>query len=199
MDKENNIMNIDWNRWTAWMVTVTIVIALIVLTSSIIGCKSWQSTSGGIEMPDIPDTPVIRFKKAVKSIGWLIMLSVIGMSVSAFALLNGNKWALSSLVGSGIMMGLSLVISRYAELLAFITLLCLFGGIGFFIYSVIVKKKAISELVRSIEKIKPALNTQQLTAIFKDEKSLVSVPSIQSSTTKKLVAVIRDKMLKDVK
>lgn len=174
------------------MIVVMIVIFIILLITGCTGCKSWSLRANDIEFEQ--ETPKERFVKTVKSLGWLVTLSVVGIAVSAFALFNGSKWALSSLIGSGVMLALSLLISRYAEVIAFVTLLCVLGGVLLFIYSVVVKKKAINELVHSIEKIKPVLNTQQLKSVFKDESTLVSVPSVQSPTTKKIIATVRKKL-----
>lgn len=170
---------------------IILILMGIALILSAPGCKTWGLNSSPLDQ-DITDTPKERFTKAVKSVGWLLILSVIGASVSAFALLNGSKWALSSLIGSIVMLGLSLVISRYAELLALISLICIIGGIGFFIYSVIVKRKALKEIVMTVEKIKPHLSENGVTTFFKDKNNPDSAPAIQSQSTEKLVAKIKD-------
>jgi hypothetical protein len=73
------------------------------------------------------------------------------------------------------------------------------GGIGFFIYSVVVKKRAFGELVTFIEKAKPKLTNGDKEELFGNKNNPDSAESIQSPATKKMVATVRDKMPREVK
>lgn len=186
------MMNINWERWGYGMLVVMIIATMLMLIM-VGGCKSWQLKPGTVEIE--PDTAKERFVKAVKSLGWLIILSVIGMAVSAFALFNGNKWALSSLIGSGVMMALSLLISRYAEVIAFVTLLCVLGGIGFFIYSVVVKKRVLVDVIKSVEHAKQMVQK----SVSSESALLVSSDmglalNTQKPATQKVVNKVREKL-----
>lgn len=168
----------------------TILFLIVILCATLLmfstsGCKSWGAKPGPLNLN--PDTPKERFIQSIKSIGWLLLLSIMGMAVSVFALLNGSRWALSSLGGSGVMMALSLLISRYAEFLALITLLCVLGGIGFFIYSIVVKKKVLVDIVKSVEKVKTQVTPMWDTTVKKELNT-------QKPATQKVVNKIREKL-----
>lgn len=186
-------MKIDWEQWGSWTIAMLILTTLILLIAFGAGCKG-----GGIFGPlnegTHVDTPTERFQKAVKGTGWLIILAILGVGASAVAMFNGSKWAISSMIGSVLVLILSLVISKYAELLALLGLLCIVGAVGFVIYNVIVKKKALAELVRVIENVKPKLQNGDKEELFEDKNNPNSAVSIQSPATKKLVAEVREKI-----
>ncbi len=209
-------MNIEWDRIGWWFLVAIIIGTLLTLILFTPGCKGllypkqidvldndgnavgdvvWDKEKKQYSwVPREPDTPKKRFEKAVKSVNWLIVLSIIGMAICSAAMINGSRWALGPLIGSGTSLCLSLVVSRYAEILALITLLCMIGGIIFFIYTVVVKKKALREIVTTVEKIKPHLSESGVKEFFKNKNNPDSAPSVQSATTEKIVAKIKEKL-----
>lgn len=179
-----------------WVDILLILICVVFLIGAMVGCKSWGISNNNLSLEDQKpiETPKERFVKVVKSVGWLVLLAIVGIAVSAFAMFNGMKWALGSLVGSIAMLGLSLMVTRYAELLAFITLICVLAGVGFLIYSIVTKKIAISELVTTVEKLKDHIPASATVTAFKDKSNPDSAANIQSDSTQKIVEVTKKKL-----
>jgi uncharacterized protein YceK len=178
----------------SWIDILLIVVCLVFIIVLVTGCSSWGTKVDSLTSQKPVETAKERFVKTVKSVGWLVLFAIVGVAVSAFALFNGNKWALGSLAGSIAMLGLSLMVSRYAELLAFITLICTLAGVGFLIYSIVIKKKAISELVTTVEKLKDHVPGSAKITAFKDESNPDSAVNVQSNTTKKIVDDTKKKL-----
>lgn len=169
-----------------------LLVVLFVLGGS--GCKSLSFINPLSDNTPQVETAKGRFQDAVKSTSWLLTLSILGMAISIFAMLNGSKWALSSLAGSGLAFGLSLMVSRYAEVLAFVMLICILGGIGFVVYSVVVKKKAFKEIIQTVENVKTKLKNGDKEELFDNKNNPDSAESIQSNSTKKIVKEVKEKI-----
>jgi len=167
-----------WDKY-GWYYLTWLAFLIFALLISASGC----SNLGGIFSPDVtPElTPEQRITEAVKNTNWLVTLSILGMAISVAAIMNGSKMGIGALLGSLTSLTLSLMVIKYAGLIAIIGLV---ASVGVFGYAVYVKRKALIEVVENVEGIK--------------RKDLV--PGIeaclhaQSPTTQKIIKNIKEKL-----
>ena len=141
---------------------------------------------GGCHIPNMgSELPPRTFEQtllhAVDSTNWLITVCIVGIAISLAALVNGSKLAIGPLIGCLTALILDLAVIRYANVLAFIGLGGAVGVLGWIIY---VKRRAFSEVVKTVEKIKPTVAGFQ-DALFRNHNSVAN--KIQTFTTRKLV------------
>lgn len=179
------------NMWSIlfWL----FILAICGLTIS--GCLGLRNPVVG---PPDPYDPIRQIGESVKGTNWLVTISILATALSVAALFNGSRMALGALVGSMTSLIVSLMVARYATLIAFIGLIL---AVGVLIYSVFIKNRALFEVVKTTEKIKSFLPPEVNNAIFRNEDSEAN--TVQSSFTKKIVSKVRikhglDYMVKDL-
>lgn len=132
--------------------------------------------------PVNPPSATMQLYNSVKSSNWLVTISILGIAISAAALINGSKAAYGPLIGSGIALVTTLMVARYSSVLAFV-------GLGMavvvFAYSVWRNWRSFREVVRSVEVVKPELMAGDRVAA-EELKELFDV--IQSPITRKRVS-----------
>ncbi len=174
-------MNKKLKNFVEWMVIFMVVFILLMFTF----CSGCKITSGGGVNPPTPDTAA-QFYEAVKQTNWLITVSIIGIAVSAAAFFNGSKLALGTLIGSGVALTMSLMVVRYATVVAFAGLV----GSGMVIILVALRnKKVFKELVQTVEKTKEHFGDSYGKTMFFNKDSHAN--EIQSKSTKRIVDKIQ--------
>jgi Na+-transporting methylmalonyl-CoA/oxaloacetate decarboxylase gamma subunit len=142
------------------IVSIVLIIFLVLLVLVMSGCR-WAGTEHMDKLVPGPKTPAARVAEAVRSTNWLVTVAILGVAVSIAAVISGSRGAIGPLVGSVIMLGLTLMVNRYAEVVAFISLVCVVGGMGFLVYNTVVRKRAIKELVKAPNKFHPLSKTTE--------------------------------------
>ncbi|MFH1446061.1 MAG: hypothetical protein ABIG43_01445 [Chloroflexota bacterium] len=112
-------------------------------------------------------------------------LSIIGIAASFFALLNGFRWGFAGMASCGLALFTALATIKYA---GFMAICGLIGSILIMVGSVIIKNKALIEIITGNEKLKN--NTSNAEAVrFKAVHNM-----IQTKHTKNIVKVIKSKV-----
>ena len=127
--------------------------------------------------------------KAVQKSNWLVTVSIIGISISVFALLNGSRAGFAGIVACSVNLYMALATARYAQVMA---LLGLAGSILLGLVSILVKNKALKELIMGIQNLKKETKENKLTIGPYDITDIVK--AVQSYSTKKIVSEIKGKM-----
>jgi len=136
-----------------------------------------------------PYDPLTQVGESVKNTNWLVTISILAIALSVAALFNGSKMALGALVGSITSLTVSLMVARYATVIAFVGL---FLAVAVLLYSGFIKNRALFEIFNTAEKAKEKLNVETTLEIFKGHNSVAE--KLQSSTTKKVVDKLQRKL-----
>lgn len=108
-------------------------------------------------------------------LGWLVIISIIGAGIfGVLFFLHGNKLGLTGAAICLVVMSISIFVQAYYIYIIIFGGLILVSMIGLVIYNVVVKNKAFSEIVTSVELIKGT-----------DYKDIMN--SVQSKVTQQLV------------
>ena len=99
------------------------------------GCGSFHP--GLPTIPELPTTGTEKLMQTTTSTGLLFILGAIGLALGVASVFNGSKSAVAWCIASLVLIGLSLTVAKYGTLIA---LLCLVGGVGWFAWSLFIKK-----------------------------------------------------------
>ena len=129
----------------------------------------------------IPQTQKEAFFQAVQKTNWLVTVSIIGISISIFAFINGNRGAMAAAVACFVCLSISLAVARYATFIALVG-----TGVSLVLsgYTIFIKNKALREIVKEIQE-------------FKEDVPVWSIKDYlnkQSKTTKEIVKKIKGKI-----
>jgi len=173
--------------------TVTIVYLsaswLVVTLLPLSGC--WQNATDGKPEPPPTTNGAQSVAQIVQRANWLVVPAIIGMALSIGAFV-GVPRILQGLVASifiacAAALGLTLATVRYAGWIAGMSLA---GAIGVFIWTFLVRRRATTEMVDTVEVAKQMLPPEKLQEFKQKIKD-----DIQSKTTTQLVSEVK----KDVK
>lgn len=124
---------------------------------------------------------------------WVILLSVVGVGVAGSLVYTGNMWGISLGFGCLITLGLAIFITQYSMWFAIgAAALCVLG-LGYVVYQLVIRKKAATELVQTVEADKQAMSDPARLHLFGNGAIPGHVDLIQSESTKKFVAKTRSK------
>jgi uncharacterized protein YceK len=129
-----------------------------------------------------PQTPSDQMWQAVKKSNWMITVSILGVAVGTFALLNGSKVGLPAIVASCVSLFMSLAVARYAGWMAVCGLI---GAVAACAVSILVKNKAFVEIIKGVQEVK-----NKVTTISKDAVNDV-LAGTQSKLTQNLVQKVK--------
>lgn len=160
-------------------------IILITFISMIICLIGVFLTSCSILQPNTLDasTPE-QLVNVVFRTNWLVTLSIIGIAASFFSLLNGFKWGLPAIASCCVALFMSLATARYS---GFMAICGLVGSILIMVGSVLVKNKALLEIVTGVERLKENNSDTE------DFKNVVhsNLESVQTKHTKNIVKKVK--------
>jgi hypothetical protein len=179
-----------------------VVVGLVCLTLFVMvsGCMA----SGGVKPGVNPNTPPANTPPANKlvqtalNLPWLITMSVLGISggITGAMFLPGplKVFAIALAAFCAIAMGLTILVSQYALYVVLGTaVLCL--GVG--AYAVVNAKKAIPELVKTVDLCKSKLQAEVKEHLFGNGNTLETPglvrDKVQSPSTEAIVAAVRGK------
>ena len=149
------------------------------------GCAMFQSKSQESNLAKLPKTPTQQMFQTIAKTNWMFTLSIFGVGAGFFAFLNGSSKGLQLSAACLVVISLIIGLTRYSAIIAGISMV---GTVGLLGYSMWVRKKAMTEVVQSVEDVKenPAV---------KDERGITSILSqAQSKATEAIVKVIKTKL-----
>jgi len=130
-----------------------------------------------------------------KTMKWLIAGCIILTGVFAVLfVLYGNKFGLTGAAICGVVCALAIFIETYFIYVAIFGGLILLALIGALIYTVIVKNKAFSQVVDTVEVAKSALSIDKKAKLFGEDGQTGIMDKIQSPSTMDLVKKEKAKM-----
>jgi len=174
MDKDLRISIVTW------IIITIIVIGLMCLS----GCRFLQCLGGNAvntQPESLTYSPLESLKGIVKSSNWLLSVSILGIGISVFALVNGSRWGFAGLAGCLASLVATITVSRYATWMA---ILGMIGAILLALYTIFIKNKALKEIIKGVQLAKGDFGKQwseRPKAINESQKA------VQSNTTKQIV------------
>lgn len=176
----------DWLFWTV------LVILTIILCWMALGCHTWQGFQQdiGIKKPESkPETapsPGVQLWNAVKKSNWLVTVSILGIAAGVFALVNGSvKLGSATITSASVSLFMALAVARFALWMAVFGLI---GSISAALFSILVRRKALVEIIKGVQLAKENYEANKIDAPLKAELEN------QSSTTKRIVGSIKSKL-----
>ena len=170
------MQNKTYNRfWALWLLIIGLL--LLYISGFLIGCQHPE-----VE-PLIPTTPSQALVKTIIKTDWIITASIIGVSLSVMAWMNGSKTAIGVMAGCGVAIWMQLTVVRYAHVLAWVGLVF---AIGIMLWTVFVKNRALKEIVGGVQYYKD----------YKDnmgQNALEECLREQTKATQKIVSQIKQK------
>lgn len=159
---------------------ILVVLASILVIGVLGGCRCLQPQPT-VEV--IPDTLAQAFIKTVYKTNWLVTVGIISIAISAVAFKNGARGACDWLLGSLILVGTTLAVIKFGVVLAIV---CAVTGIGWLLYTLFLKDRALKEIVRTTEIYKKWVKEASQDVVKNTIKT-----DIQSPQTTKLVSKIK--------
>ena len=162
-----------------------LLLILIVMTS---GCALFQGQSDSL-----PDPGSDLVSKIIVQNNWLLTISILGVGAGFFAFLNGNSKGLSIMATCFVVMSIVLMLAKFAIWLAIFATICSFGLLA---YTILTRKRALKEIIETVEKTREDLSEDMDNHLFGNEESNGYVKNlIQHPATIKLVKKIKGEKL----
>lgn len=167
------------------VVLLTIVSIILMLFFLVLagGCSLFQM-SGADKLASLPETPKQQLFQTIAKTNWLFTLSVVGVGAGFFAFLNGSSKGLQFMAACFVVISLIIGLTRYS---AWIAAIAMIGTVCLMVYSVLVKNKAIREVVAGVQ-----AQRDDLGAMTGRIDSFLAKK--QSKTTKDIVRAVKDKL-----
>ena len=115
------------------MRNIILIVLICLFCLCFVGCISGKLTTSN----KVPITDTENLTGIIKSTNLLFIAGVVGLALGIASVVNGSKSATAWVVASAILIGVALTVAKYAGLMA---LICLIGGVGWFVYSLFIKK-----------------------------------------------------------
>ena len=180
------MLKFNWQIFSAGMIAYIIIILLLFLFACLQGC-SLLPTSGS-SITTVP-TAAQQLFKAAKNSNWLVTISILGVAAGAFAFLNGSKIGLPCIGASCISLFMALAVARFSTWMAVFGLIGSLASVGI---SVLVKNRAVKEMIVSTQTIKDyAVNQAGLNRSGLNRLLIENQPT---KSTQKLVQNVKSKL-----
>ncbi|KKL88677.1 hypothetical protein LCGC14_1922300 [marine sediment metagenome] len=109
-------------------------------------------SSGCTSVPPPITTPGTKLlTKIIVQNNWLLTISILGIGAGFFAFLNGNSKGISIMASCFVVMSVILMVAKFAIWLGVITLV---GAIALMVYTVLIRNRALKEVVRGVQNYK---------------------------------------------
>ncbi len=145
------------------------------------GCAILQPKTAGDKLANLPTTGNQAMFQTLKGNNWLFTLSIIGVGAGFFAFLNGSSKGLQFMAACFIVISLIIGVTKYSALIAAIAMI---GTICLMIYTMLVKNKALREVVQGVQDIREDSTIDNLTVD-------TNLNNTQSKITKAIVKKIK--------
>lgn len=165
---------------------------LLVLALTVTGCslfhKPPQVNIGDTHIGPPAATPQSNAdKNTALTVGmtrWLILICLIGIGISGALFLAGNKLGIAGAAGSIITLIAAITVNQHLGLISWIGLAIIVAIVGLLIWQICVNRKALSEIIQSVDTAKNDLTDDVKNALF-GKGGIFKL--IQSPSTEKIV------------
>lgn len=125
------------------------MIKYLILILLVAGCAC-------LGLPTKPTTPIIpspidQLWNVAKGVNWLATVSILGIAIGVFGLMNGSKFGVPAAVASCVSLFMTLAVARFALWMAVCGLI---GSVLVCIASILLKNKALVEIIKGVQKAK---------------------------------------------
>ena len=169
------------NYYLATFLWVLFCIGIGIFIVYLSGCSILRPGSGST-ITTVP-TAAQQLFKAAKNSNWLVTISILGVAAGAFAFLNGSKIGLPCIGASCISLFMALAVARFSMWMAVFGLI---GSLASVCISVLVKNRAVKDLIMGGQKIKgQGYTTLGINKILAEN---------QTKSTQKLVQNVKSKL-----
>ncbi|KKL96493.1 hypothetical protein LCGC14_1843920 [marine sediment metagenome] len=171
-----------------YIILLATIIMLILVMIFAGGCSLFQM-SGADKIALLPETPQQQLFQTIAKTNWLFTLSVVGVGAGFFAFLNGSSKGLQFMAACFVVISLIIGLTRYS---AWIAAIAMIGTVCLMIYSVLVKNRAMREVIQGIQDVRDggAVTDKNITTWKVD----TLLNEVQSKTTKAIVKIVKDKL-----
>ena len=173
---------------TTRMIAVVILIGMIIAVLLLQGCSVLRPLVSG-PVVQLPETAKDQLFQTIASTNWLLTLTIIGVGAGFFAFLNGSSKGLQFMAACFVTLSLVLGLTRYS---AWIAAVAMIGAVALVLYSVLVKNKALKEVISGVQGIR---RLDLVTDGSLAHKVLTEIGDrldvVQSKSTKAIVKTIR--------
>ncbi len=156
---------------------LTIIVVLLIVMAFVGGCSLFQMSPAD-KIASLPETPQQQLFQTLAKTNWLFTLSVVGVGAGFFAFLNGSSKGLQFMAACFVVISLIIGLTRYSAVIAVISMI---GTVCLMIYSVLVKSKALREIVQGVENGKK----------YNWAEGVAHLGITQSKTTKALIKKVK--------
>lgn len=164
----------------------TMLLLLIIAAGVLSSCASLPIK------PDVPIalTPQQQLTQMVSGTNWVVTLMLFGVGAGFFAFLNGNSKGLQAMAACFVVLSLALGIARYSLVISAITMI---GAVCLMVYTVLVKNKALKEVVTGVQKIREDFRNDSGGAVLPLAKNIIDgiLDKMESTSTKQAVKEIK--------
>ena len=170
------------------MLCLILIIFLATISS---GCSLLQMSPAD-KIAALPETPQQQLFQTIAKTNWLFTLSVLGVGAGFFAFLNGSSKGLQFMAACFVVISLIIGITRYSIVIAVLSMI---GTVCLMVYSVLVKRKALREVIQGVELIRDDARTDPDNVSTLSDYGIKSLLSdAQSKTTKAIVQAVKGKL-----
>ena len=167
--------------WLPFLIIALLLFILLLFT----GCSLFQMSPAD-KIASLPETPQQQLFQTLAKTNRLFTLSIVGVGAGFFAFLNGSSKGLQFMAACFIVIILIIGLTRYS---AWIAVTAMIGIVCLMIYSVLVKNKALREIVQGVEEARHIVLEGD--EIYPENKMLKVLSNTQSKTTKALVKKVK--------
>ncbi len=166
-------------NWKQWLSTIILAIIFIFIALNS-GCSLFQMSPAD-KIASLPETPQQQLFQTLAKTNWLFTLSVVGVGAGFFAFLNGSSKGLQFMAACFVVISLIIGLTRYSAVIAVISMI---GAACLMVYSVLVRRKALREIIDGVEDGKK----------YNWEAGTIHLDLAQSKTTRAIVKKIKGKL-----
>lgn len=157
-----------------------------------------KSDDARVQAEEERDKAIAKANDATRNmLRWLIACCIIGVGASVAMMVFGNfKTGSIILVGCGTVLVLAVAVDKYLVYIAIAGLVLLAACVGFLIYQIILRNKAVDEVIHTTEIAKTKLLPEDRKKIFGYREEPGMAYTIQSKSTEDLVEKARKRFKK---
>ncbi len=166
------------------IIEILVLMAILFLMAQVVsGCALLKATKGNnITVEGVP-SPGEQLWTAARKSNWLVTLSILGIAAGVFALVNGaTKLGTAAIASSSVSLFMALAVARFAMWMAVFGLI---GPAAAALFSIFVRRKALIELIRGIQKTKSPNLIHSVNYVLSQA---------QSKSTKAVVSKLKSEM-----
>lgn len=178
-------------KYTLYIIWILFIIGILLLS----GCAIFGGQSDSLAQ--LPETPEQQLFQTIAKTNWLLTATIIGCGAGFFAFLNGSSKGLQFMAACFVVISLIIGLARYSAWIAAISMI---GTVCLMVYSVLVRNKAMREVVQGVQDIRDEPTFNQFvggpgnTALANDIVNEY-LDEVQSKTTKAIVKQVKEKIL----